>query len=235
MRDCFSKYLRAEKTGSGQAAKCISRYKIWPWAQQMETLWTYLEFTKTHSNIPNAIAGSPEEIAQATEEYSEATETLDSLQSEENNNQGRSSYFERKEKRKRKLIEDCPSNSSFVETVIKFLNKKPNEVHNDAIDFVFQGYGASVKKLSPRRQTLVKYQVAKIITEAELAQLADTQGLNQPITSPPLNSTSPSYTSNMIPCIISMNIAITMGLLMMVQLQQPGMKISLIMAYKFVL
>ncbi|KAI4455709.1 hypothetical protein MML48_9g00002787 [Holotrichia oblita] len=163
----------------------------------MESFRTYLEFAKTHSNIPNAVAESPEEITRATEEYSEATETPDSLQSEENNNQGRSSYCGRKEKRKRKLTEDPPSNSSSVEIVIKFFNKKHNEVHNDAIDFVFQEYGASVEKLSPRCQTLLKYQVAKIIMEAELAQLAATQWLNQAITSHPLNSTSPSYSSNM--------------------------------------
>lgn len=195
LRDCFSKYLRSEKTRTGQAAKGVSRYKTWPWAHYMEMFRPFLQFAQTYTNVPDAIAETPE----LTNEETETTETSDSRQSEAKNDEERSSTTgsDRKQAKKRKLIEDPPSNSSSVEKVIQFLNKKHNEVNNHPIDLAFQAYAASVKKLSPHRQTLIKYKVAKILMEEELQQLAETQEENRPMTSSSFNSISPPHGSNM--------------------------------------
>lgn len=79
----------------------------------------------------------------------------------------------------------------------------------DSIDLTFQGYTASVKKLSNRRQTIVKYKIAKTIKEEELTQQAETQMESRPGSSFSDNSAASSYMPNIMhksPCDNSSNI-----------------------------
>ncbi|XP_017482312.1 PREDICTED: uncharacterized protein LOC108379034 [Rhagoletis zephyria] len=45
----------------------------------------------------------------------------------------------------------------------------------DGIDLTFLGYASSIKKLTPRRQSLIKFAVAKLIMQEELAQQSENQ------------------------------------------------------------
>uniref|UniRef100_A0A0K8U0M3 BESS domain-containing protein n=2 Tax=Bactrocera latifrons TaxID=174628 RepID=A0A0K8U0M3_BACLA len=45
----------------------------------------------------------------------------------------------------------------------------------DGIDLTFLGYASSIKKLSPRRQSIIKFAVAKLIMREELAQQNDNE------------------------------------------------------------
>lgn len=50
----------------------------------------------------------------------------------------------------------------------------------DCIDLTFQGYAASVKNLSKSRQINMKYKIAKMIMEEELAQEMETENQSRP-------------------------------------------------------
>ncbi|KAL1516208.1 hypothetical protein ABEB36_000127 [Hypothenemus hampei] len=180
LRDCFSKYLRSEKTRTGQAAKSICRYKTWPWAQHMEVFKPFLQFAQTQSNITDDLAEkSSENVSEAsTIEQERSTKILHNL----------NSY------KKRKAL----NSSTNVDKVIEFLDKRHSNVKNDcdSIDLIFKGYAASVKKLSNRRQTMIKYKIAKIIMEEELAQEAETPTESRPGTSVVNNFDTSSYMSN---------------------------------------
>ncbi|XP_044745217.1 uncharacterized protein LOC123307079 [Coccinella septempunctata] len=102
------------------------------------------------------------------------------------------------QKRKRSAVpSETPSN---VEKIISFLDKRHKEY--DSIDLTFQVYAASVKKLSDRRQTMLKFKIAKMIMEEELAQQMEFERENQVISSFSNNSvvssppTSPFDNSN---------------------------------------
>uniref|UniRef100_A0A6P7FY37 Uncharacterized protein LOC114335367 n=1 Tax=Diabrotica virgifera virgifera TaxID=50390 RepID=A0A6P7FY37_DIAVI len=98
---------------------------------------------------------------------------------------------------KRKLSQDIQYSS--VDKVISFLNKRHSncEESADEIDLVFRGYAASVKKLSPQRQTHIKYQIAKLIMEEELSQQAEMRpGTSNSFSSSPLSSNLPLHSPN---------------------------------------
>lgn len=203
LRDCFSKHLRSEKTRTGQGAKSICRYKSWPWAQHMDAFRPFLQFAQTESNIPTTddIAESPEVVDDGIEAESSENVNEASTGTTVQERSTQISYI-RNSRQKRKPVENSSSNnSSNVDKVIHFLNKRHSDVKNncDSIDLTFQGYASSVKKLSNRRQTMVKYKIAKIIMEEELAQEAETQMESRPGTSFSNNSTASSYTSNIMP------------------------------------
>lgn len=202
LRDCYSKYVRAEKTRTGQAASSVSRYKTWSWAQHMEHFRPFLKFAKTDSNITDTTTQTPEMLNEEAEAWDEFSETPDSLENGANNeDEGSSSnisyYSDTTPNKRRKLIEN-QSNSSAVDQIIKYLDKKHNEDNNNSIDFAFKGYAESVKKMSPRRQTLIKYQIAKLIMEEELKQIAELQEENRPMTSA-LTSNSSLVADNISP------------------------------------
>ncbi|XP_018575605.1 uncharacterized protein LOC108914314 [Anoplophora glabripennis] len=179
LRDCYSKYLRSKKTRTGQQAKSICRYKSWPWAQHMEAFRPFLQFGHTEFNISDLGAEpSPEAGAEETDTSNVQSEItkIEILPFEINNTQEK--HQEKTLYTKRKRPEQPKSQTTFVDKVINFLEKhqhKNTESSPDEIDLMFQGYAASVKKLSIRRQTLVKYKIAKLIMEEELAQQAEAE------------------------------------------------------------
>ncbi|KAJ8936822.1 hypothetical protein NQ318_015289 [Aromia moschata] len=149
-------------------------------------------FAQTESNIDNTsdiVELSPELVDEGFEASNIQTETTESSKniseaSTGTTEQERSTIisYNRNSHQKRKAIENPAStNSSNVDKVIHFLDKRHSDVKNnyDSIDLTFQGYASSVKK-SNRRQTIIKYKIAKIIMEEELAQEAETQTESRP-------------------------------------------------------
>ncbi|CAG9814632.1 unnamed protein product [Phaedon cochleariae] len=158
----------------------------------MEAFRPFLQFAQTESNIATTddIAERPEVVdegIEASNTQNEATESSDngneaSTGTTVQEKSAQISYI-RNSSQKRKAVEKSTSNnSSNVDKVIHFLDKRHSNVTNtcDSIDLTFQGYAASVKKLSNRRQTIVKYKIAKIIMEEELAEEAETQMDSRP-------------------------------------------------------
>ncbi|XP_050305347.1 uncharacterized protein LOC126742654 [Anthonomus grandis grandis] len=198
LKDCFSKHLRSEKTRTGQAAKSISRYKAWPWAQHMESFRPFLQFAVTDSNIADTNIGVSEEI-EASDVQNEATQMTENILSEASTDQETSkqiSCHNRRPEKKRKSMElPAPKNSSSADKVIKYLNERHSDIKSNcnSIDLTFQGYAASVKRLSNRRQTVIKFKIAKLIMEEELAQEAEAQEQSRPGTSYSRASASSSY------------------------------------------
>ncbi|KAK9680893.1 hypothetical protein QE152_g38718 [Popillia japonica] len=73
--------------------------------------------------------------------------------------------------RRRKVL----ATTTGVDKIINYLEKQScrtaQQEEGDEIDKLFRGYAAAVRKLMPRRQTLIKYRIAKLIMEAELEEM----------------------------------------------------------------
>lgn len=85
---------------------------------------------------------------------------------------------------------------------MNYIEKKhANSQPTDDIDLIFLGYAKSVKKFAPRRQTMVKFQFAKILMEEELQQqLEDGNAVSRPgssSTNLTSSSTTPILSSNL--------------------------------------
>ncbi|XP_074041526.1 uncharacterized protein [Leptinotarsa decemlineata] len=77
IRDSYSKYLRTEKTTTGQETKILDRYKTWPWAQQVEFLRPSLAFAKTHSNVMSVRQPPSSELTEEGHNQVQCQETAD--------------------------------------------------------------------------------------------------------------------------------------------------------------
>ncbi|KAL1489745.1 hypothetical protein ABEB36_013680 [Hypothenemus hampei] len=191
LKDCFSKYLRSEKTRTGQAAKSIF-FK------------PFLQFAQTQSNITGDLAESPKVVDERIKTWNiqnDATESSENVSEASSTEQEKSTkmlYNLNSYKKRKALGNSASSNSPNVDKIIKFLDKRHSNLKNncDSIDLIFQGYAASVKKLSNRRQTIIKYKIAKITMEEELVQEAETPTETRPDTNFAKNFDASSYMSN---------------------------------------
>ncbi|XP_044745535.1 uncharacterized protein LOC123307339 [Coccinella septempunctata] len=190
LRDCFSKHLRAEKIRTGQAAVSFSRYKTWPWAQQMVFFRPFLHHAPTESNVFATDCETESRTEPRTEPKTEPrtepstesrTEPLESeIETSNSQNEHENFMAEKNMGQKRKRSDVATDNSSNIDKVLNYLDKKHCNEQKDSIDLTFQAYAASVKKLTIRRQTMVKYKIAKLIMKEELAQQLESEKENQP-------------------------------------------------------
>ncbi|KAL1488292.1 hypothetical protein ABEB36_015241 [Hypothenemus hampei] len=161
----------AKDMGKHNAAKYICRYKTWPW-QHMEVFKPFLQFAQTQSNITDDLAESPKVVDEGIETWNiqnEATESSENVSETNTIEQERSTkmlYNLNSYKKRKALGNSASNNSTNVDKVIEFLDKR----HSLMLKI---RYAASVKKLSNRQQTIIKYKIAKIIMEEELAQEAE--------------------------------------------------------------
>ncbi|XP_050503569.1 uncharacterized protein LOC126882637 [Diabrotica virgifera virgifera] len=194
MRDTYAKYIRTNKTRTGQAA---SDKKKWIWADHMESFKPFLNFAKTASNVTDVDTQeseafpnieSPENIL--TDENSAVqkptcsknlltTQTYDS----QNKIQPSSSKPTRNEAPRVTLSNETPSTgrtnrkrnsepSTYVKDMISYFESKKRVVH-DATDQLFLAHASTVKSFSPRRQIETKMKIAQVIMEQELLQLEE--------------------------------------------------------------
>lgn len=168
LRDNYAKYLRSEKTHTGQESKIICRYKAWPWAKQMEFFRQFIRFANTSSNIPESdTLNSP---------LPDITEQDDKLAGEENTENSSSTHLTEpvveknattpcQKKKLNTTSHQAAPQQSGVDKVLDYISKRSTNMTEqyDHIDKIFLGYAASVKKLSPRRQILIKYNIAKML------------------------------------------------------------------------
>uniref|UniRef100_A0A6P7FWV4 Uncharacterized protein LOC114331643 n=1 Tax=Diabrotica virgifera virgifera TaxID=50390 RepID=A0A6P7FWV4_DIAVI len=161
----------------------------------MEAFRPFLQFAQTESNVSDpGLSESLELLNEEVTTQNEASLTEENLSIEMIHEQDKKIE---KLRTKRKLSQDIQYSS--VDKVMSFFNKRHSncEESADEIDLVFRGYAASVKKLSPQRQTLIKYQIAKLIMEEELSQQAEMRpGTSNSFSSSPLSSNLPLHSPN---------------------------------------
>ncbi|XP_074042015.1 uncharacterized protein [Leptinotarsa decemlineata] len=205
LRDSYSKYLRTEKTTTGQETKILDRYKTWPWAQQMEFLRPSLAFAKTHSNVMSVRQPPSSELTEEghnqvqcqetadkndpsveSQTPSESTQSLSDMQQTNTNRQPIGTNQPPAKKNKKHEFSKAPatqlsqrqnqpakhqSSSSSVEQVISYFDRKTAESACDDIDDIFKGYVKTVKKISKRRQVIIKFKISQLLMEQELEHL----------------------------------------------------------------
>lgn len=149
MRDSYSKYLRSEKTKTGQETKILDRYKTWPWAQQMGFLRVILQFAKTHFNISlelnEPINKQPEfEMTERTEQRDQQNQSPHPQNSVEEIQQPVEKCdkpTDKTEQKKKRKLEKGPAPLSSAEQVISYLDRKINgNTTLEEVDHIFQGY-----------------------------------------------------------------------------------------------
>nr|CAD7579787.1 unnamed protein product [Timema californicum] len=192
LRDSYAKHLRAEKSHIGQPPKSIDRYKTWPWAQQMAFFRPFLQFGSTNSNIStvDSVLDSPDESENSREglfvskdradEYGFLQQAVEMPTQPQPAQESPCRQAPIANNRKRKHHEETLSQPSAVERVLAYLENKnvdQNFSYED-IDLIFLGYAKTIKKFSPRRQTIVKFKMAQLLMEEELAQQMDDESKN---------------------------------------------------------
>ncbi|XP_045474907.1 uncharacterized protein LOC123680831 [Harmonia axyridis] len=168
LRDCYTKYLRAHNL-SGFTAKGSRGYKTWPWAKEMEWFQPFM-VCASEPNTNSEETKTPEDVNREEQSLNgELNEdiNMEFVKSEFRNDDRNETYT-----RKRRKVVTSPSTSMDQIVTSPTQQYDTAQTYND-IDLIFQGYAASVKKLPPKSQTMVKFKVAEIIMKAELSEYED--------------------------------------------------------------
>lgn len=169
LRDSYGKHVRSLKTTTGQAAKNLSRYKTWPWAQQMAFLKPYIEYAQTESNVSSIDVEIEDDEGSSFIEPDKDDFPQSNIQEDGRNSDTDNALTNERKKRK---ISSVASVASNADKVISFLkNRVPKE--DDEIDLIFQSFSKTVKKFSPQRKAVVKAKIAQYISQEELAHLRE--------------------------------------------------------------
>lgn len=136
MRDTYVRFIRINKTKTGQAAK---QSKKWQWSDHMEAFRPFLTFAKTSSNVPEYIneTESTEELNNVNDNTQETninqeTETCDFSETQENNDVTRAARSDdnttpsRTSKKQKTPKSSITKPTSSVESVISYFENKKN-------------------------------------------------------------------------------------------------------------
>ncbi|XP_034476068.1 transcription factor Adf-1-like [Drosophila innubila] len=169
LRDSFSKYLRSTKRITGKAAV----HKTWIWAKQMESFRPFISFAKTSSNASGIEPSKPSSF---TETF-QCTEPPESHMDDESNDELNQSIVsipavDAERPPLKRLKRSTPQPTSSVKDVIEYLHTK-NKKAQDDVDILFMAHAQTIKKFSPRRQAQIKFKIAKLIMEEEMASLEE--------------------------------------------------------------
>jgi hypothetical protein len=140
----------------------------------------FLQFASTDSNISiqDSLLNSEVDVSESilTQE-DEGTQQTEVISSHSHLQPGQESfptpaYHLSSHIRKRKHGgETSPQPSSSVGQILNYLENRPIENSAyDNVDLLCMGYAKTIKKFSPRRQTVVKFKIAEILMQEELAQ-----------------------------------------------------------------
>lgn len=183
--------MRSLKTTTGQSAQ--QKLHKWQWAKQMEAFRPFMSFAKTVSNITdvrderNSYSESADiHIHEASQSPSSSKPLQDELTLDAEDDLACRETAENSSSRETlislpKNIRSNPSKRtkrtnemetpSPTETVLSYLKEKhssENKRASEAIDLIFSGYAATIKKFSPRMQINAKLKFAQLMAELEL-------------------------------------------------------------------
>lgn len=138
----------------------------------------FLQFASTESNIssPDSVVNSEvaesESILTKENEGTQQAEVISSHLQPGQESSSRPAYHLPSRIRKRKHGgETSPQPSSSVGQILNYLENRSieNSAYDD-VDLLCMGYAKTIKKFSPRRQAVVKFKIAEILMQEELAQ-----------------------------------------------------------------
>lgn len=190
LRDNYKKFKKSTETASGSAYK---KYKNWPWADQLRFLDDTILLNETDSNINN-------ENSNSTSQFSDSTSPSDSvdLRDSDSENLSRpgssnSTYSRNSTKNKNKTQK---GDSDTQQQLLKYLHEKNlNKRKLDDIDYLFQSYATSMKKMPARMQSMLKLDIATLFAKYEM-QIEDNIYIT-PVNTPSTNlSTANSISYN---------------------------------------
>jgi hypothetical protein len=121
------------------------------------------------SIITNAPVTSTQTVVTQTTNTSDTARTKTPVTPRTNTSQRNSTT------RKRRLEEQTQTPTS-IDKVIAYFDKKPcnnTQAAYDDVDLIFLSYAKTLKKFSPRRQTMTKFKIAQLLMEEELNQQAE--------------------------------------------------------------
>jgi hypothetical protein len=176
------KYKRLLKSTTGQAT---AKYEKWSWSRHLEFLDYTLTSRPTTSNVSHSqISETPLQGA-AAPPPSEDTESTCSLSP---------ASLEmppppiKKKLKKRQSTDD-------IDKVIGYLeNKKKNKNQLDRIDYLFLNYAETFKQFPPRKETMLKLELATLFARFEISELdVQTTQASSPHSA---NSTGSGHTSD---------------------------------------
>jgi hypothetical protein len=150
------KYKRFINGTTGQATK---KYEKWPWSRHLEFLdYTLTPRPTTSNDSDSQISETPLQEA-GTPPPCQATESSSPLSS---------ASLEMPPPPIKKLKKKRSTND--VDKLIGYLeNKNKNKL--DGIDHLFLSYAKTFKQLPPRRQAMLKIELATLFARAEISQL----------------------------------------------------------------
>ncbi|XP_021194075.3 transcription factor Adf-1 [Helicoverpa armigera] len=146
LRDSYGKYLRAQNETISANNRHVERYKTWPWGTQMEFLQPYLEFAGSNSHSKNSRS-----INKSRRMHASPDPLIDDTyvtQSHESDADRVISYFAKRDQN----------------------NSRADIADLDETDLIFLGYARTIKKMKLQRQATLKFEIAKLIMEAEVEQ-----------------------------------------------------------------
>ncbi|XP_073962841.1 uncharacterized protein [Choristoneura fumiferana] len=178
MRDAYIKYKKQIKGTTGSGRKTIN----FMWAAQLSFLDSSISPRETESNIYGE-NGTPIMTDSDTSTPSPSTPSTPSTSST-NTNPDTDVTTQPLSPRSPRPFEPSatsrPANKKTAEAdvdsiIIDFINKKKEKPRYDGIDYLFLSYAQTFKKLTTHKQAMLKVDLARLFSEAELNELASPQ------------------------------------------------------------
>ncbi|KAI8437229.1 hypothetical protein MSG28_010550 [Choristoneura fumiferana] len=178
MRDAYMKYKKQIKGTTGSGRKTIN----FMWAAQLSFLDSSISPRETESNIYGE-NGTPIMTDSDTSTPSPSTPSTPSTSST-NTNPDTDVTTQPLSPRSPRPFEPSatsrPANKKTAEAdvdsiIIDFINKKKEKPRYDGIDYLFLSYAQTFKKLTTHKQAMLKVDLARLFSEAELNELASPQ------------------------------------------------------------
>lgn len=188
LRDTYAKYLKSTKTRTGQAKK--NRLGEWQWAEEMIFLKPYLNLGKRIKNFDS----SENESAVQSGMKNDTLNNDDSELESEPITAIYVSHDDTFDTQDTSPVNTPPGSRSCEYSFLKNNKKSVNEAleyyesksqkrsHSemDDLEHIFLGYAKSAKKLSLRRQAIIKVKLAQLIAEQELSEIEENTGVISP-------------------------------------------------------
>ncbi|XP_045766750.1 transcription factor Adf-1-like [Maniola jurtina] len=155
LKDTYNKYKQSRQITSSQAAKKLSN---WAWADHMSFMDPSFSPNDTQISIELSSANVEHDTSSTSGQSREVKQEIEFSAVEETHNEQE------------------------IYPMVQYLHNRRRsrtrddkvEVKCDGVDLLFLGYADTFKKLSKRKQVSVKFDIAKVLMEAELSDLQDT-------------------------------------------------------------
>ncbi|CAH2109305.1 unnamed protein product [Euphydryas editha] len=166
LKDSYKKYKLSKKSTSGQAAKKLQN---WTWADQMNFIDPAITLNETQGSMASL---NVEEVNSTNSQSTGDVTTQDVAQDTRPQETQNAQQIYRRHRRSN-------PDPDPIDRMIQYLQNRRDrnrsedkvDVKCDGVDLLFLGYADTFKKLSKRTQIKAKFDIARILMEAELSDL----------------------------------------------------------------